>query len=70
MCGIFSVVPSKWRRCYRMNLAQKYLQPYYNNGVFGNIHPSAGQHYKINIDGTPIAVMGVVDKFGLRLSLF
>ena len=25
-------------------IAQKYLQPHYSNGVFGNVYLSAGQH--------------------------
>ena len=42
-----------------MSIARTYLQPHYGNGVFGNVCLSAGQH--------PIAVMGVVDMFGLGL---
>ena len=42
--------------------AQKYLQPYYGNGVFGNVFSWAtlrGKHCR-----HPIDVMGVVDTFG------
>ena len=34
--------------------AGKYLQPHYGNGVFGNVYLSAGQHWKVNIAGTPL----------------
>ena len=28
--------------------------PNYGNGVFGNVYLSAGQHYEVNIAGTPL----------------
>ena len=43
-------------------MARTYLQPCYDNEVFGNVYLSAGQHLEINI-----AVMGVVDTFGHKL---
>ena len=34
--------------------AGTYLQPHYGNGVFGSVYLSAGQHYEVNIAGTPL----------------
>ena len=31
-----------------------YLQPHYDNGVFGNVYLSARQHYKVNIASAPL----------------
>jgi hypothetical protein len=40
---------------YKINhIAGTYLQPHYGNGGFGNVYLSAGQHYEVNIAGTPV----------------
>ena len=41
-----------------------YLQPHYSNGVSGNVYLSAEQRYEVNIAGTLVAILGVVDTFG------
>jgi hypothetical protein len=37
-----------------MHIVRTYLQPHYGNGVFGNVYLSAGQHWEVNIAGTPL----------------
>ena len=47
------------------NHARTYLQPHYGNGVFGNCLPFSWTTLRGKHCRHPIAVMGVVDMFGL-----
>ena len=37
-----------------MEQARTYLQPHYGNGVLGNVYLTAGQHYEVNLAGSPL----------------
>ena len=40
--------------CQRTYHARVYLRPHYGNGAFANVYLSTGQHYEVNIAGTPL----------------